>query len=107
MSDGASPDFSLQIPLDHPALAGHFPGQPIVPGVLLLDSLDLQLRQSQAGQWMLIQAKFLQPVLPGQPLDGYRQLQTDGLRIKLTLKYQSQAVVVAEFRRLPVSGVLP
>ena len=25
------------IPADHPALPGHFPGQPIVPGVVVLD----------------------------------------------------------------------
>jgi 3-hydroxyacyl-[acyl-carrier-protein] dehydratase len=32
----ASCDFSLGIPADHPAFAGHFPGQPILPGVVLL-----------------------------------------------------------------------
>jgi 3-hydroxyacyl-[acyl-carrier-protein] dehydratase len=30
---------TLTIAKDHPALAGHFPGHPIVPGVLVLDEV--------------------------------------------------------------------
>ena len=29
--------FSFTIPETHPALAGHFPGNPLVPGVVILD----------------------------------------------------------------------
>lgn len=33
----------IKIPRNHPALAGHFPGNPIVPGVTILDCVVQQL----------------------------------------------------------------
>lgn len=53
---------------DHPALPGHFPGNPVVAGVLLLDEV-LSLLEATHGpmpKLRLPQVKFLQPLLPGQ-----------------------------------------
>ncbi|PZP61331.1 MAG: hypothetical protein DI597_09805 [Pseudoxanthomonas spadix] len=62
---------------DHPALPGHFPGQPIVPGVVLLDHVLEAIAAAQGalpGALRLPQVKFVQPLLPGQrarvELDG-------------------------------------
>ncbi len=55
------------IPHDHPSLPGHFPGRPVVPGVVLLDRVSALLEaELGAGPWRLPQVKFLQPLLPGQ-----------------------------------------
>jgi len=63
--------FELLIAPDHPAFAGHFPGQPIVPGVVLLDlvvqSLALRIGANPA-HWRLSSTKFLSTVAPGDPL---------------------------------------
>ncbi|HUA89820.1 MAG TPA: hypothetical protein VL994_10310 [Steroidobacteraceae bacterium] len=62
---------TLTIRADHPALAGHFPGMPILPGVLLLDE-TLRALESQASpqprHWRIGRAKFLKPVGPGETL---------------------------------------
>ncbi|KVN46568.1 beta-hydroxyacyl-ACP dehydratase [Burkholderia territorii] len=68
----ADAPLAFTIPADHPALPGHFPGHPIVPGVVLLDhaiaALGVSLNRP-LHTWRLASAKFLSPVAPGEPLD--------------------------------------
>ena len=58
---------ALDIPADHPAFAGHFPGTPIVPGVLLLDEV-LHTIYADTGldetAWQISSVKFLSPLTP-------------------------------------------
>jgi len=56
------------IPADHPSLAGHFPGNPIVPGVVILDEVvDALLQSGQArGLIGIPSVKFTAPLRPGQ-----------------------------------------
>lgn len=65
-------EFTWAVPPDHPAFAGHFPGRPIVPGVVLLDhALLLAARlpgRSCGGGWQVAQAKFFVPVGPSETL---------------------------------------
>ncbi len=55
-------------PADHPAALGHFPGNPIIPGAVLLDET---LRAIETGLGVNLSfcriksAKFLAPVRPG------------------------------------------
>jgi 3-hydroxymyristoyl/3-hydroxydecanoyl-(acyl carrier protein) dehydratase len=57
------------IPEDHPALDGHFPGNPIVPGVLLLNevlsSIERELRWAP-GSVSYSLVKFTAPLYPGE-----------------------------------------
>jgi 3-hydroxymyristoyl/3-hydroxydecanoyl-(acyl carrier protein) dehydratase len=52
----------------HPALPGHFPGRPIVPGVVILDQVlaAIESTHGRLGPLRLPQVKFMQPLLPGQ-----------------------------------------
>ena len=64
-------EFVWQVPADHPAFAGHFPGRPIVPGVVLLDRTIIfaeQLRGAAGGAWQIGNAKFFSPVGPDETL---------------------------------------
>ena len=62
---------TITIAPEHPALAGHFPGAPILPGVLLLDEMVCAVEQERphAGtRWRISAAKFVKPVRPGETL---------------------------------------
>jgi 3-hydroxyacyl-[acyl-carrier-protein] dehydratase len=61
----------FSIPSDHPSLPGHFPGRPIVPGVVVLDHViaAIEAREGPLGALRLPQVKFLQPLLPGESAD--------------------------------------
>lgn len=61
-------EFQWTVPPDHPAFAGHFPGQPIVPGVVLLDQLLLGLNLGNTTDIRIGNAKFASPALPGETL---------------------------------------
>lgn len=62
------PAHRFTVAADHPALAGHFPGQPIVPGVVLLaEVLDAIAAQTgAAAPWRLRRVKFIAPLPPGE-----------------------------------------
>ena len=64
-------DNTWTVPADHPAFAGHFPGQPIVPGVVLLDQA-IRFAETLLGQpglpWQIGNSKFFSPVGPGETL---------------------------------------
>ena len=67
---------SFVITPDHPSLPGHFPGRPLVPGVLLLDRViaAIEAQDGPLGPLRLPQVKFVQSLLPGEEarieLDG-------------------------------------
>lgn len=57
------------VPADHPCLAGHFPGNPVVPAVVLLDAV-LRALAAALGRPLHVTAvpavKFLNPAPPGR-----------------------------------------
>lgn len=58
----------ITIPPDHPAFAGHFPGHPVLPGVVLLALVMEALGDKACTAARIDNAKFLSPVLPGATL---------------------------------------
>lgn len=74
----------LRIDAAHPALAGHFPGHPVVPGVVLLQRVAAALRQWRGRRVARVDAKFLAPLLPER--DARIELEGAGTRMRFTVR---------------------
>jgi 3-hydroxyacyl-[acyl-carrier-protein] dehydratase len=62
----------MHIAASHPALPGHFPGHPVVPGVVMLDAVVAALPRHTGGAPLVTgfpTVKFLAPLLPEQEFD--------------------------------------
>jgi 3-hydroxymyristoyl/3-hydroxydecanoyl-(acyl carrier protein) dehydratase len=56
------------VPASHPSLPGHFPGRPVVPGVVLLAHVQAAIEDAHGPlpALRLPQVKFMRPLLPGE-----------------------------------------
>jgi 3-hydroxyacyl-[acyl-carrier-protein] dehydratase len=62
----------LSVPREHPSLPGHFPGHPIVPGVVLLDLVFAAIRAELGPATSLqsiVSTKFTRAVEPEMRID--------------------------------------
>jgi 3-hydroxymyristoyl/3-hydroxydecanoyl-(acyl carrier protein) dehydratase len=98
MSKAAVHRATVRIAASHPALPGHFPGRPIVPAVVLLQSV-----LDEAERWLgkslsvrkLPQAKFSAPLLPEQ--DAQLELRLAGTELRFSLTRAGQVVTQGRF----------
>ncbi|MBV1795610.1 hypothetical protein [Siccirubricoccus sp. G192] len=65
------PAGQFSIAMEHPCLPGHFPGNSVVPGVVLLEEILALVLAAHPGRVVigLPQVRFLVPVLPGQVVE--------------------------------------
>ena len=99
-SDEIVLEFAFSIPDNHPSLSGHFPGNPIVPGVLLLDQLIHEIAMRAACEvthfpWV----KFKAPLQPQEAAHAC-------IRIRESKGMFSINVVESRESRLIVEGAV-
>jgi 3-hydroxyacyl-[acyl-carrier-protein] dehydratase len=93
----------LSIPANHPAYAGHFPGQPVLPGVVLLDATLQALERAghgHTGSWEINNAKFQSIVRPGEELTLQHETLPDG-SVRFAIRTADRAVASGMLMPLP------
>jgi 3-hydroxymyristoyl/3-hydroxydecanoyl-(acyl carrier protein) dehydratase len=98
----------IVIRADHPALAGHFPDNPIVPGVVLLDETlhaIARITGASVAQCTLSTVKFKNILRPGEPLTlSFDAHGTRSLRFELKSAGRAIASGVLAFMPLTETG---
>ncbi len=89
---------------DHPTAAAHFPGQPLIPGAVLIDEVLRALAADGFAAHAIRVAKFLKPVRPGDRL-FIRWKRAGALEIKFEAEVKGElamtgiALIAAEGQR--------
>ena len=96
---------TVLVPPQHPAFDGHFPGAPLLPGVVLLDEMLRVVEEARVGGgareavgnagaaagWTIATAKFLQPVRPGDALTLEHEALANG-SVRFAIRSAGRAV---------------
>lgn len=86
---------AISVDTRHPSLPGHFPANPIVPGVVLLDHVAAMLEGAGAGSFKRIAAvKFLAPLLPGESAEIIAI--RDGSRVRFRIEHDGVSILTGD-----------
>ena len=100
------PLVSLPFPANHPVFAGHFPGRPIVAGVLLLDWAQMAI-ESGLGITLhaLTDAKFRSPVGPQDALElDYEVSAVHADHVRFEIRCADRRIANGRFQIAPQSA---
>ncbi len=89
-------EVSRAIRADHPSLPGHFPGTPVVPGVVILDEILAALLEWRQGFHLtgVRTVKFLAPLKPEQPFTIYFSTESnDAGEVNFCCRIEDQMIV--------------
>ena len=90
---------TLGLPVDHPAFAGHFPGQPVLPGVVQTDwaiRLSKDLLETGITAATDFQVKFRRVIQPGDDLT--LSLRHDRTKHSLSFEYRQKGEIASTGR---------
>ena len=89
-------EFEFCVPGTHPSLPGHFPGNPIVPGVLLLDHVLVTLQKATGRRVSCLQqVKFMSALRPEERAHASCEVEGAGASFRVTAQRNGAAVTLA------------
>ncbi|NBS16176.1 MAG: hypothetical protein EBT06_03660 [Gammaproteobacteria bacterium] len=86
------------ISADHPSLEGHFQGNPIVPGVTLLQEIKVRIEDEWPDLRItgIMRAKFIEVLKPNQTV--HLVVSETNLGLKFTCHHQDTQIATGHFK---------
>ena len=86
----------FRVPASHPTLPGHFPGRPIVPGVLLIDHV-IETQQRATGERVAVvrEVKFRSALQPDEQAQILCKREGARVTFRVSVQRGSDVVTVA------------
>lgn len=99
---GATFRHAFRIGSDHPCLPGHFPGRPLVPGVVLLEEVACALR-AWRGQHLgrVVEAKFVAPLVPEREASVTLQAEAAGTQVRFAIHAGAELIARGRLEGVP------
>ena len=94
-------EFEILVSADHPSIPGHFPGKPIVPGVLMIDQVLAGVLQLGGLELVRLQhVKFSSVLLPDEPAHVLCEVAGEQATFQITSKKQNTNKIFASGKML-------
>jgi 3-hydroxyacyl-[acyl-carrier-protein] dehydratase len=101
VTPGEERESVFEVDAGHPALAGHFPGEPVLPGVVVLDRV-IEAARAWLGPELTVvglpQAKFMSPLRPGDEARTSLRRAEGKLHFRVACGDRLVATGIIEFR---------
>ena len=107
-TNAASHSAEFSIPNEHPSLPGHFPGNTLVPGVVILDRV-IDATEEWLGRQLHVravpQAKFLAPLRPCETATIALELRSSATMVVFTVRRGPTVIATGTLRLLTQQGL--
>jgi 3-hydroxymyristoyl/3-hydroxydecanoyl-(acyl carrier protein) dehydratase len=96
-------DYNAPIATNHPASDGHFAGNPIIPGALIMEHVRIAFEQFKSDMYLqsMVKVKNLYPLKPGKALTVKIREKTEGRFSFTCLDSDNQEIAAGDFRGAP------
>lgn len=84
----------MKIPGTHPSLAGHFPGSPVIPGVVILDEVIAYISETKERNITVSSIPYIKFLNPMEPDEDFTINLAENEKSKINFSVESHGKTI-------------